>query len=160
MKRHQRKSRVRFKQQCEEDKPFTPSFVHVPYLFYRRLKPTSLSAPSFLTADPWIFISFKDDITVTILLCVPEPEFANLLRIPGIDSQASGPVRQPNSTYRPTSARICKPFKEPRNRFPTCRAGTIPLSCQTGPPGYIGWRNRFLSSLNVYKYELRLHRLA
>ncbi len=26
---------------------------------------------------------------------IPEPEFANLLRSPGIDSQAGGPVRQP-----------------------------------------------------------------
>ncbi len=34
-----------------------------------------------------------------------------------------------------TRARICKPFKEPRNRFPA-------------------WRNRFLGSLNVYKYGL------
>jgi hypothetical protein len=24
------------------------------------------------------------------------------------------------------------------------------------PPGYIGWQNRFLSSLNVYKYGLRI----
>ncbi len=46
---------------------------------------------------------------------------------------------------------ICKArfFKEPRNRF----QGSIPRNlegrfdkpiCQTGPPGYIGWRNRFL----------------
>ncbi len=33
------------------------------------------------------------------------------------------------------AVRICKPFKEPRNRFPA-------------------WRNRFLDSTNVYKYEL------
>jgi hypothetical protein len=26
---------------------------------------------------------------------------------------------------------------------------------RTGPPGYIGWRNRFLGSLNVYKFGLR-----
>jgi hypothetical protein len=32
-------------------------------------------------------------------------------------------------------ARICKPFKEPRNRLPA-------------------WRNRFLCSLNVYKFGL------
>jgi hypothetical protein len=32
-------------------------------------------------------------------------------------------------------ARICRPFKEPRNRFSA-------------------WRNRFLGSLNVYKYGL------
>jgi hypothetical protein len=27
--------------------------------------------------------------------------------------------------------------------------------CRTGPPGYIGWWNRFLGSLNIYKYGLR-----
>ena len=27
---------------------------------------------------------------------------------------------------------------------------------RTGPPGYIGWRNRFLGSLNVYKFWLSL----
>jgi hypothetical protein len=26
--------------------------------------------------------------------------------------------------------------------------------CLTGPPGHTGWRNRFLDSLNVYKYGL------
>jgi hypothetical protein len=32
---------------------------------------------------------------------VPEPEFVSLLRIPGIDSQAGGPKRQPYVIYRP-----------------------------------------------------------
>jgi hypothetical protein len=31
----------------------------------------------------------------------PQPEFVNLLRSPGIDSQPGGPVRQPYLTYRP-----------------------------------------------------------
>jgi hypothetical protein len=26
--------------------------------------------------------------------------------------------------------------------------------CRTGPPGYKGWRNRFLGSLKVYKFGL------
>jgi hypothetical protein len=43
-----------------------------------------------------------------------EPVFVNLLRSPGIDSQPSWPVRRPYLAYR------------------------------TGPPGYIGWRIRFL----------------
>jgi hypothetical protein len=44
-----------------------------------------------------------------------------------------------------------KPVKEPRNRFPAWQAGTTTLSdVGTGPPGYIGWRNRFLGSLNVF----------
>jgi hypothetical protein len=35
-------------------------------------------------------------------------------------------------------ARICKPFKEPRNRFPALRAGRYNNpTCRTGPPGYI-----------------------
>ncbi len=44
-------------------------------------------------------------------------------------------------SYRLARARIYKPFKETRNRFPA-------------------WRNRFLGSLNFYKYRLWLHRLA
>jgi hypothetical protein len=31
--------------------------------------------------------------------------------------------------------------------------------CHTGPPGYIGWWNRFLDSLNVYKYGLRASKM-
>jgi hypothetical protein len=52
-----------------------------------------------------------------------EPEFLNLVRIPGIDSEPGGPIRQPYGIY------FC-----------------------TGPPGFIGWRNRFLNSLNIYIY--------
>jgi hypothetical protein len=38
-----------------------------------------------------------------------------------------------------TRARICKPFKEPRNRFRAWRAGNVRQSiCRTGPPSYIG----------------------
>jgi hypothetical protein len=33
----------------------------------------------------------------------PEPEFVNLLRSPGIDSQPGGPVLQPYLTYRSAS---------------------------------------------------------
>jgi hypothetical protein len=40
-----------------------------------------------------------------------------------------------------------KTFYEPRNRF----QGIDSASCRTGPPGYIGWRNRFLGSLKVEK---------
>ncbi len=43
-------------------------------------------------------------------------------------------------------ARICKP-KKPRNQLPVWR---------TGPPGYIGWWNRFLGFLNAYKFNLRV----
>ncbi len=38
-------------------------------------------------------------------------------------------------------ARICKHFKELRNRFPAWPAGA---TTRPAPPGYIGWRNRFL----------------
>ncbi len=54
-------------------------------------------------------------------------------------------------------ARICRPFKEPRNRFRAWRNGTTTSPIfRTGPPGYICWRNRFLGSINVYKYGLWL----
>ncbi len=44
-----------------------------------------------------------------------------------------------------TRARICRPCKEPKNRFWALRAGTTTLHiCRTGPPGYIDWRNWFL----------------
>jgi len=60
----------------------------------------------------------------------PEPVFVNLLRSPGIDFQPGGSVWQPYLTYR--LARIHR------------LAELIP------------W-NRFLGSLNVYKFGLRLH---
>ncbi len=42
-----------------------------------------------------------------------------------IDSHPGQPVRLPYLTYRPTNrARICKPIREPRNRFPAWQAGT------------------------------------
>ncbi len=60
-------------------------------------------------------------------LKVPEPVFVDLFRRPGIDSQPAGPVRQPNVSYRPArSHRLAK---------------LIP-------------RNRFLGSINIYKYGL------
>ncbi len=58
-----------------------------------------------------------------------------------------------------TNLRICKPFKEPRNRFLAWRAGTTTLFTY-GPTRLqrlaesILW-NRFLGSLIVYKYGLR-----
>ncbi len=45
-------------------------------------------------------------------------------------------------------ARICKPFKEPRNRFPAWRAGTTTLFDVSARP------TRFLGSLNVYEFGL------
>jgi hypothetical protein len=58
---------------------------------------------------------------------IPEPVLVNLLRSPGIDFQPGRPVRQPYLTYRP--ARLYRLAK------------SIP-------------RNRFLGSLNVYKFGL------
>ncbi len=58
----------------------------------------------------------------------PEPVFVGLLRSPGIDSQPGGPKRQNYLSYRPAKL----------HRL----AESIPL-------------NRFLSSINVYKYGLR-----
>ncbi len=59
-----------------------------------------------------------------------------LLRSPGIDSKE----------LIPPVYVACRPFQEPRNRFLAWRAGTTTLFVVLGrcPPGYIGWRNRFL----------------
>jgi hypothetical protein len=62
-----------------------------------------------------------------------------ILRSPGIDSQPGELVRQPSTTFWPAGARICKPFKEPKNRFPAWHAGT--------------------TSFMTYRHA-RLHRLA
>ncbi len=56
-----------------------------------------------------------------------EPVFVDLVRGPGIDSQHGGPVRQPYLSYRPA------------------RLHMLAESVH---------RNRFLGSINVYKYEL------
>jgi hypothetical protein len=59
-------------------------------------------------------------------------------------------------------ARICKPFKEPRNRFPAWRDGTttlfdIPIPARQAtysrPTDSITW-NQFLGSVNVYNLGL------
>ncbi len=52
--------------------------------------------------------------------------FINLSRSPVIDSQPGVPVRQPYLSYRPARLQ------------------------------YIGWRNRFLGCINIYKYGLRV----
>ncbi len=58
-------------------------------------------------------------------------------------------------------ARTCRPFKKPRNRFPACRVGTTTLFVVPARKG--NWlaesipRNRFLGSINVFKYGLGLH---
>jgi hypothetical protein len=39
--------------------------------------------------------------------------------------------------------------------FPASRSGTTTLYDVPGPLGYLGWQNRFLASLNVFKYVLR-----
>jgi hypothetical protein len=51
---------------------------------------------------------------------------------------------------------ICKPFKEPGNRFPARRAGTTALFVVPVRQAILagGW-NRILGSLNVYKFGRR-----
>ncbi len=61
---------------------------------------------------------------------LPEPVFVDLLRSPGIDSQHGEPVRQPYFSYRPAMLH------------------RLPESIH---------RNRFLGSINLYKYELWLY---
>jgi hypothetical protein len=56
-------------------------------------------------------------------------------------------------------ARICKPFKEPRFRFPAWRAGTttlfaVPARQGTSDGRIDSYSNWFLGSLNVNKYGL------
>ncbi len=52
------------------------------------------------------------------------------------------PERQPQTLHTVNLARICRPFKKPRNRFPAWRPGTTILFDvpTTDPPG---WLNRF-----------------
>ncbi len=64
---------------------------------------------------------------VTFLSLYSEPEFVNILRSPVIDSQPGGPVRHPYLTFRPD--RLFRLVE------------------------FIPW-NRFLGSINVYKYGL------
>jgi hypothetical protein len=89
-----------------------------------------------------------------------EPVFVNLLRSPGIDSQTGGPVRQPYFRNDPARARICRSFKETRYRFSAWRAGTKPyLSYWPARLHRLAKsipRNRFLGSINIYKYGLCL----
>jgi hypothetical protein len=63
----------------------------------------------------------------SLSLAFPEPEFVNIIRSPGIDSQPGGSVLQPYLTYR--SARLHRLTES------------------------ITW-NQFLGSLNVYKFGL------
>ncbi len=60
--------------------------------------------------------------------------------------------------YGTTRARICKHVRSPgidSASHVSWLAGTITLlDARTGPPGDKGWRNRFLGSLNVYKFGL------
>ncbi len=54
-------------------------------------------------------------------------------------------------------ARICKPAEE---SIPSLASRYDDSICRTGPPDYIGWRNRFLGSRNFYKYGHSSARLA
>ncbi len=53
-----------------------------------------------------------------------------------------------------TRASICKPFKKLRNQSPPLAGRYDNPICVAGPTGYIGLRNRFLGSINFYKYGL------
>ena len=76
----------------------------------------------------WVMISsYNQAIMHMHFKIASEPVFVNLIRSPGIDSQPTGPVRQPYLSYRPAGLQRL--------------AESIP-------------RNRFLGSINVYKYGL------
>ncbi len=74
-----------------------------------------------------------------------------------IEFSAAASLKKGEAATEHPRACIFKPFKEPRNRFPAWRNRFLVQNffCRAGPPGYISWRNRFLGSLNVYKYGLR-----
>jgi hypothetical protein len=95
----------------------------------------------------WIRIRIRNTAFKSVSICE---------RLPINQLKKLGRCRYQCKQY--TRARICKPFKEPRNRFPAWRAGTTTL--------FLYWpamlhrlaesnpRNRFLVSLNFYKYGL------
>ncbi len=73
----------------------------------------------------------------------------------GLQFSEIRPEQTGNRNLGPCRDRLCKPFKELRNRFPVWRAGTTLIVVQARQATfYIGWRNGFLGSLNVYKYGL------
>jgi hypothetical protein len=69
----------------------------------------------------------KEKSPLSIKKNEPEPVFLNLLRSPGIDSLPGGPIRHP---------------------YLSCRPARLHRHAESNP------RNRFLGSLNVYKYGL------
>ncbi len=60
-------------------------------------------------------------LSVILLFIELRDGIFKLLRSPGIDSMESIPPAYVDG------ARICKPFKQPRNRFPAWRDGTTSL---------------------------------
>jgi hypothetical protein len=96
-------------------------------------------------------------------LCIHVLEFLTVI---GNFSTAMGARNQVGIglLYRPARARICRSFKETRYRFPAWRAGTKPyLSYWPARLNRLAKsipRNRFLGSINVYKYELSICSLA
>jgi hypothetical protein len=90
----------------------------------------TLSPPFLVSSHSSLSLSWSIPVSQSPPLCA------------GILEQSMGARNRVRLLRQPARARICKPFKELRNRFPTCRAGTTILSCHTGPPGYIDLRNR------------------
>ncbi len=85
--------------------------------------------PSFFLTFHWVKAGTICVVLISVwqLRC-SEPVFVNLLRSPGIDSQPGGPVRHPYLSYLPAVLLRL--------------AESIPL-------------NRFLGSVNVYKFVLQ-----
>ncbi len=85
----------------------------------------------------------------SLIECCPPPRMACL------------PSVRPVRTSSFSRVRICKRLRSPgidsKESIPTAYgvAGWYDNHiCRPGPPGLIGWRNRFLGSLNVYKFGL------
>jgi hypothetical protein len=97
------------------------------------------------------------------------PNFLTLKEPKNRFQGTGGPVRQPyfssysvpspHRLFKNSRARICRSFKETRYRFSAWRAGTKPyLSYWPARQHRLAKsipRNRFLGSINVYKYGLR-----
>ncbi len=104
----------------------------------------------FLLAPPSLYLYlYILSLSLSLSLCIPPPVAIHPFR-----TQYS--IMLAPFTH---GARICKPFKEPWNRFPAWRAGTttlfdVPRAARLNRLAEsIPW-NRFLGFLNVYKYGL------
>jgi hypothetical protein len=148
---------------------YTHSFTNSTYRFYNTLNTLSHLVLVHHSMTE-LYQSRHDSSTDAYKNCTWENSYMRSVPSGGIfflKEREARPVtpslsrgRASTSTACPVHrARICKPFKEPRHRFPAWRAGTTTL--YVVPARHVHRqvesipRIRFLVSLNVYKYGLR-----